>query len=123
MPIDQFKAKKRRRGFLGTQKQFVTSSPQSPEVLDALEQEESVVERPVPLETAKSKKLAISLSFGGPSQAGASISQATAAGYADSSSSSSSAESDSDDELLEDSKLMKGYLPCCGLRVSWKGSQ
>ena len=104
MPIDQFKAKKRRRGFLGTQKQFVTSSPQSPEVLDALEQEESVVERPVPLETAKSKKLAISLSFGGPSQAVASTSQATAAGYADSSSSS-----DSDDELLEDSKLMKGY--------------
>lgn len=92
----------------GNPKQLVRSSTQSPEVVDAGEQEENVEESPVPLETAKSKKLAISRSFqvpGVPSQAGASTSQASK-----SSSTSSSSESDSD-EPLEESKRMKGYHP------------
>jgi len=106
MPIPKFKTKKCPRRFLGTPKQLVRSSPQSPEYVDAGEQEENLEERPVPLETVKSKKLAISRSFqvpGGPSQAGASTSQASKSDY-------SSSESDSD-ESLKESKRMKGYRP------------
>ena len=110
MPVGKFKAKKRPGRFLGTPNLLgreLRSPPHSSGVEEAGTSEETPEERPIPLETAKSKKLAISQSFpasSGPSRGAASSSQpSTTAGESEASG------SESDSEPLESVKEMKGY--------------
>ena len=100
MPVPKFKAKKRPKRFCGTPN-LLGSKPRSLSSSPGIEEgEETPEERPIPLETAKAKKMAISYATH-PSQPSIS----TAAGD---SGTESESESESDSELQESMK-MKGY--------------
>lgn len=98
MPVIKYKCKRRPRGFLGTPRHFVRPAPQSPEVLEAEEEEETLEESPIPLETGNWQSPDHFLPLVGPLK----LEQASALDV------SSSSESDCD-EPLEEHQLMKGY--------------
>lgn len=106
MPVAKFKSKKRPRRFFGTptaRRASAGSTPHSPGAEEAVTPVQTPEERPIPLETASSKKLAISRSFpssSGPSRA---LQPSSTAGESEPSG------SESDSEPLDSVKEMKGY--------------